>query len=319
MMKQISYIVPFSLLALATSMLHAQTAGTAGAFARMGFGARGMAMGNALTAVIDGDIGTYYNPALSPFEEYRTATATFGILSLDRNLNFLSYTQSVKPTAGLSFGLINAGVHNIDGRNSDGVHTEDYSTFENQFYLSFANRVSDNVSLGVAIKLYYSKLFDKVTSTTVGFDAGGLIKLTDELSVGIAVKDIGSKYKWDTKEVYSGPDAKTTEDQFPMLRRIGIAYRLPSRIGTISAEFENSSEKTNIVRFGAEYDVVDNFAVRGGLDRWDFSDEATGVKPSFGFSVRSAFGGWTPALTYAFVTESFAPTAMHIITLSTWF
>ena len=45
----------FGLLLLPLLFTQAQNAGTAGAFARMGAGARGMGMGNALTAVISGD------------------------------------------------------------------------------------------------------------------------------------------------------------------------------------------------------------------------------------------------------------------------
>src|SRR5512141_2803546 len=132
----------------------AQTTGSAGAFARIGFGARGMGMGNALSAVTTGAISTYYNPALSAFSEERTGAATFGILSLDRYVNFLSYTQSLPPHAGLSVGIINAGVRNIDGRDNDGYHTDDYSTMENQFDLSFSNRVDERVALGVTVKMY---------------------------------------------------------------------------------------------------------------------------------------------------------------------
>jgi hypothetical protein len=314
-----SYTLYLIAILLSTTIVTAQNAGMAGAFARIGFGARGMAMGNALTAVPTGDIGTYYNPSLSAFSEHRTATASFGILSLDRNYNTLSYTQAIKPTAGLSVGLINAGVSNIDGRNSDGIHTVDYSTFENQFYLAFSNRVDERVSLGVAVKLYYSKLFEEVKSTTVGFDIGASIKILDNLYAGIAVQDIGSKYKWDTHSIYPEPEGKTTTDKFPNLRRIGLAYLLPSNIGVISAEFENSSEKTNILRMGAEYNFMEYFSIRGGVDRVDFSDKATGAKPAFGFSAMKSFGDWTPKLSYAFVFESFAPHAMHIITLSTTF
>mgnify|MGYP001202508221 CR=1 FL=1 len=310
------YIVLFLLY---TTIAYSQNAGTAGAFARMGFGARGMAMGNAMTAIITGDISTYYNPALSAFSEHRTAAATFGILSLDRRLNFLSYTQSVKPKAGLSVGLINAGIGSIDGRNRDGIHTEDYSTYENQFYLAFSNRVDERISLGVAVKIYHSKLFEEVTSTTVGFDIGACVQILDNLYAGLSIQDIGSKYKWDTHSIYPDPEGKTTTDKFPNLRRIGLAYLLPSNIGVVSAEFENSSEKTNIVRMGAEYNFMEYFSVRSGVDRIDFSDKATGAKPSFGFSAKKSFGDWTPALTYAFVFESYAPHAMHIITLSTTF
>jgi hypothetical protein len=312
MLKSAAYIVLPLLLA---AMASAQNAGTAGAFARMGYGARTMGMGNAATAVTTGEVNSYYNPALLPFATDHNASATFGVLSLDRYLNFLNYTQPLAPRAGVSAGLINAGVRDIDGRDNDGIHTEDYSTSENQFYLSFANRIDDRVSLGVSIKLYYASLYEKLTSTTVGFDAGALITLTEELTLGVAVQDIGSKYKWDSKDLY-GVDGKQTEDKFPMLRRVALAYRLPDSLGVVDVEFENSSEKTNFIRFGADYNISPNFALRAGLDRWDFSDNATGVKPSFGFTLRNSFNDWTPSLHYAFIIEGFSPHGIHMITLT---
>ena len=310
----------FSLLGIlaCVGLSRSQIAGSAGAFARMGSGARGMGMGNAMTAVNFGDIQTYYNPSLGAFAEYRSAGLTFGILSLDRSLNFVNYTQPIHPTAGVSFGIINAGVKNIDGRDGDGEKTGDLSTFENQFYLAFSNRVSDRVSLGVAVKLYHSKLYDQVTSTTVGFDLGFSAQLTDLVSVGGAIQDLNSKYTWDTKAIYD-QNGKTTTDKFPTLRRIAAALRLPSNLGLISAEFENSSQQTNVFRAGAEYYIIEYLTLRAGIDRIDPSGDATGAKPSLGFTIRNSFIGLTPAVTYAYVFESFAPQGMHIITLSTAF
>ncbi len=297
----------------------AQTAGTAGSFARMGYGARGLAMGNSLTAVTKGDMVPYYNPAVSAFAMGRSASATFTFLSLDRSLNFLSYTQAVKPTAGISFGLINAGVSDIDGRTSDGIHTENYSTYENQFFLSFSNKVHERVSIGVTVKLYHSKLFDEVKSTTVGFDIGACVIIFDNLTGGIAFQDLGSKYIWDTKKIYPDPYGTTTTDYFPSLRRIGLALTIPELDGLITAEFENSSEGTNILRGGIEVNPLEYLSIRGGIDRIDFSNEATGIKPSFGFALRKPMGEYTPTLSYAFVAESFAPRSFHMITLTVTF
>jgi len=308
-----------TLLFLASQKTQTQSFSVAGAFARMGFGARGMGMGNAMTSVINGELNTYYNPALSSFSQSRTAAATFSILSLDRHLNFLSYTQAIKPTAGLSAGLINAGVGNIDGRDNDGIHTENYSTFENQFYLSFSNRVHEDVSIGITIKLYYSKLFDQVKSTTVGFDVGTIIHIIDGLTGGIVIQDLGSKYLWDTKAIYPDPLGKTTTDKFPTLKRIGLSYYFERIGGTISAEYENSSMHSNLLRFGAEYAILEYFQIRGGVDRIGLEENFTGAKPSFGFTLDKAINGWKPAISYSFIFESFAPHGMHIITLSTKF
>lgn len=317
-MRITSAFALFALIGCHTLSTQGQTAGTAGAFARMGFGARGVAMGNALTAVTNGEVATYYNPALSAFSSQRTASATFTFLSLDRYLNFLSYTQPLQPMAGLSVGIINGGVRDIDGRDGDGSHTENYSTYENQFFLSFSNRVEENISLGVTVKLLHSKLFEEVKSTTVGFDIGVLIRPTESIAIGASIQDLNSKYRWDTKSIYQS-NGRTTEDTFPYLSRIGVTYEFPAQSGILSIEFENSSEKTNLMRFGAEYTILENFSVRGGLDRWEFSDQATGVKPSFGFTVKNSYDGWSPALAYAYVIESFAPGAIHLITLSTGF
>jgi hypothetical protein len=311
----------FAIIAIITmtGICLAQTAGTAGSFARMGSGARGVAMGNALTAVTIGEISPYYNPALSAFSINRNASATFTLLSLDRSLNFLSYTQGVKPTAGISFGLINAGVSNIDGRDNDGNHTENYSTYENQFFLSFSNKVHERVSLGVTVKLYHSKLFNEVKSTTVGFDVGACILILDNLTAGIAVQDIGSKYIWDTKKIYPDPYGTTTTDHFPNLRRIGLAYSIPKLYSLITAEFENSSEGTNILRGGVEVNPMEYLSLRCGIDRIDFSDEATGAKPSFGFAIKKKIGEYIPNLSYAFIAEPFAPHSYHMLTLTVIF
>jgi long-subunit fatty acid transport protein len=314
MKRYAPYLLSLLLLALCAGA-QAQIGGTAGSFSRLGFGARGIGMGNASVAVATGMVGTYYNPALGAFASERTVSATFGILSFDRSLNFVSYNQPLKPMAGLSVGLINAGVRNIDGRDGDGQHTEDYSVTENQFYLSFSNRVDERVSLGVTVKLLYAKLFESVKSTTVGFDAGICARLTDELTLGAAVIDLNSKYKWDTKQIYS-ENGRATEDKFPNLRRIGLSYALPGASALVSAEFENSSEGTSLFRLGAEYAVTPQFTVRGGVDRIELGDHATGAKPSLGFSVMQPLDGWTPALHYTYVVESYAPHGMHIITLS---
>lgn len=306
------------LLALIPLSSEAQIGGTAGAFARMGFGARGIAMGNALTAIRYGTIQTYYNPALAPFTEQHTASASFGHLPLDRSLNFLSYVQSAPPTAGISAGIINAGTRNIDGRDNDGIHTETYSTSENQFFLSFANRFDDRISIGLMIKLYYAKLFDEVSSTTVGFDVGALVLLTEELSLGIMIQDIGSKYKWNTAPIYGQSGTQIT-DRFPTFYRAGITYTLPESYGLVSFDIETSSEKTTIFRIGSEIDIHEYVSVRGGIDRWNMSDNTKGTKPALGFGLHKPFDDWTPVLDYAYVFEPFSPGGLHIITLSVRF
>ena len=296
----------------------AQIGGEPGAFSRLGFGARGMAMGNAMSAVATGDVVSYYNPALAPAATYRTATASFGILSLDRSLNFVSFTLPLRPKAGISIGLINAGVSNIDGRDSDGKQTGALRTSENQVFLGFGVRASEDLQLGIGLKLLYYHLYTDIASTTVGIDAGALYRAGNGVTLALTLRDINSRYKWDTSTLF-GQSGQTTEDKFPMLVTAAASYMLPDSIGLIAVEIERSSSSTLIARAGAEVPLVPEFTIRAGIDRVDLDERGNGVRPSFGFTARTTIGSWTPAVHYALVLEPFSPSPLHMISLAVAF
>ncbi len=313
----VSLVLPLFILQAA----HAQLGGMAGSYSRMGLGARGIGMGNALTAVFTGDVVGYYNPAAVALSRSRTISASFGILALDRKLNSLSFTQPLKPTAGLSAGIINSGVSNIDGRDDDGEPTGMLHNTENQVFLAFANRFSGKLSLGINIKLLYHHLYTDVSTTTVGVDLGAIFQPLDNLTFGATVKDINSRYKWDTSELYSDQPGlgRTTIDKFPLLYTFGVAYQLPDSLGVIASDIELSNQSTVTGRLGVEVDLLPELTVRAGLDRMDLKQKGNGVSPSFGFTLRRNLDDWTPAIHYSFVAEPFAPTGMHTIALSTTF
>lgn len=311
------YRILLILLFLSLSIdAYGQIGGRAGAFSRMGFGARGMGMGNALTAVTSGDVVGYYNPAVVPLSEYKNISASFGILALDRKLNFISHSAPLKPSAGISFGIINSGVSEIDGRDSDGEPTGLLRTSENQVFLGFANQFQAGFSLGINLKLYYHHIYTDVSSTTVGIDIGLLIPVNDQLTIGATVRDINSQYKWDTSDLY-GQSGNTTIDNFPLLYTVGSAYKLPDSLGLIALDIQASNQKTIIARFGAEVPIVPELTLRAGLDRIDLKEKGNGVRPTFGFTLtRSIFESWTPSLNYAYVIEPFASSGMHVISIS---
>ena len=310
-----------TLIALAALALPASAGdlgGQPGAFSRMGFGARGIGVGNAMVATMTGDVAGYYNPALLPFLERRFVSATMGILSLDRRLNFLSASMPLPPSAGLSVGLINSGVSDIDGRDADGNPTGPLRTSENQAFLSFAIKFRPGFSLGLTLKLYYYQLYTDVSSTTVGIDFGAAYPISEDIAIGLAVRDINSKYKWDTTPLY-GQDGQSSEDRFPLLLILGGSYRLPDGIGTLSAEVERSNPGTTLLRGGLEVNLLPELALRAGLDRADLGESGNGVRPTFGFTLQREFGTWVPAVNYGFVLEPFSPSGMHLVSLSATF
>ncbi len=302
----------------ALSVAHAQLAGQPGAMGRMGFGARGMAMGNALSAVTTGDPTSYYNPALLPFAESRSGSASMGILSLDRSLNFLSYAMPLPPKAGLAINVINSGVHDIDGRDGDGEQTGALRTSENLFFLGFGIRFSPEFSAGINVKLHYYHLYTDVASTTVGFDFGAYYLVTPRLGAAFTVRNFNSRYKWDTGTLF-GQSGQTSEAPLPQLYTAALSYQLPDSLGIIGAEVEFSNKASVLARAGAEFSILPEISVRAGVDRMDLKEKGNGIKPSVGFTFRQPMSGWTPAVHYAFIIEPFSPADIHVITVSVAF
>ena len=288
-------------------------AGLAGAPMRMGFGARGIGMANALSAVRSDEITGYYNPALVPFQARPSALLSTGFLPLDRRLNFASYTQRLRPSGGFSIGIINAGVSNIEGRSSDGTPTQTYSTSENEFLLSFGVKPSGQLAVGVSAKILYYSLFESVKSTTVGFDLGMLYTLDEQWSFGVVLSDINSKYKWDTSQLY-GTAGTTTVDRFPLRRELAVSYAPRFVHGVVSGEVEWVGT-TWQSRLGAEIYLHERFALRGGIDQISFSRDVN-AKPSLGLSVQPPIAALSPTLHYAYVFEPYSPGGIHLISLS---
>ncbi len=311
----------------------AQDTGT-GAFSRLGFGARGMALGNALVADPSADVSPHYNPALLPLASGQRISASAVLLSFDRELQFLEFTTPVGPTAGIGLSLIHAGVSNIDGRNADGAHTETLSTDEFALSLAFGNRFADWVSVGTALTLYQSDLVPDVDPVRgFGVDIGVRVQATDRLSLAAAVNDLLAKYEWNTSTVGGG----THTDRFPVRLRFGAGYSLLGERLRLLAEVESRytsrerrvpdfrvtsggpQEQTRTESFllhdlrgraGASFQAVDILEIRAGLDRIGVSD-GNGLRPSAGFGVRQSVGDLDLRLSYTATLEPYVRTVMN--------
>lgn len=306
--------------------------GMAGAFSRIGFGARGIGMGNAMSAVKEGNLVSYYNPALVPFQEGNSFQTSYSFLSLDRSLNFLSFTRkfelgkktdtdgNVKPrsVAGISIGIINSGVSKIDSRDSQGNRIGDLSTSENQFFVAVANKFSERLSIGIAFKFYYYKLYESVTSTGLGFDFGALYSLNDAMTISAMISDINSKYEWDSSKLL-GIDGTKTKNAFPLLKKIGFSYKFSEPKIIASVEIENSNAGTNYIRAGGEYNIYENLFLRAGFDKLNISNFDFPVRPSAGFSYFYSLNSVRFGIDYAFTIEPYSSFDQHIIGINVIF
>ena len=311
-MKRLSMI--FFML-VGTALAAGGDGGYAGAFLRMGIGARAKSMGDAFSAIPEGAVAGVYNPALLPHLRQRQVALSFAFLPLDRNLDYIGYAQSLQPKgdgeaaplrAGFALAWIHAGVDKIDARDGSGNHTGYLSNSENAFYLSFAMSPAPFLSFGLSGKVLYNRFPGlkqddaALTSTGFGIDFGAYLTPLRNLMIGAVIRDNMSKYTWNTDKVWER--GTSTTYKFPKVIRGAVAYRVQSWL-LVAAEVEDSKEQNPRYHFGAEFSHGEIGALRFGLD--------DGLA-TFGLGFNVHLLGRAASINYAFIAAREAPRADHI-------
>lgn len=310
--------------------------GFAGSFSRMGFSPRGMAMGNAMTSVVQEGSYSYYNPAFSAIESDLTQVdAGTAILSFDRQLNMVHSHFQLPPSAGLSLSLLHGRVGNIDGRDLSGYHTENLSTNEFQLSGNFGIRLSEAFLAGIGIKYNMARYHTELPTTSgVGIDLGILIKPLQKLHLGVTVQDLLASYRFNSADLY-GTDAVNNRQFFPLRMIAGLSYQI-NRNWLISLDLENrlhsyesmsvqndqpqsvsrNKETTvnNFIRTGMSYQFHERLTLRTGIQVNDLG-EVNDFQPAAGFSIHLPYDTLSPSIDYAFVREPSGLSTMHVFAI----
>lgn len=329
-------------LLLPTAELLAQSGGMTGAFSRIGFGPRGIAMGNALTSVTEEGSYGYYNPALaaSPGQTIQLDFAS-AALSFDRQLHMVSTHFQMPPSAGISLSLINARTGNIDGRTSSGYHTDMLSTSDYQLLSNFGIRLSDTLWAGIGIKFNLANYHEELSkSTGVGFDIGFRKAFGQRLAIAFTAQDLFATNRFDTASLYGTTTSAETRQDFPRRFTLGSSYRFSdellfavdyqvqvqnSEILQAVTDFidgrpvnrtvrEEVTTNTQLIRSGVSYTVHERITARAGVRFLDLNHEMV-VRPSAGFSLHLPFDRLTPSVDYAFAREPGGISNMHLFSI----
>ncbi len=305
------------LLPLLSAEVSAQ-GGYAGAFLRLGVGARAKAVGDAHVALARGAEASYYNPAGLPLLTNSEVLASYRALALDRQFTFMGLAIPISPklesgrlAGGLALSWIRAGVSNIDGRDSDGRATGELSNSENAFALSFALNPIPAVSLGLSVKVLWNRFpgvgIDGATisAASVGFDFGAMIRPVSWVSFGVSVRDVNSNYTWNTDKLY-GEDGSEVINKFPTIFRYGLALRPPQipRL-LLLFDFEDSKQLDSRLHAGTEVTVAENLLLRAGYD-----DGSLTLGGGYAFGLL----GKRSELNYAYVAPGDRPEEEHVFT-----
>jgi hypothetical protein len=254
---------PALVLALLISMLacpvHADEgdAGAAGAYLRMGLGARPMGMGGGYVAVSNDAYASYWNPAGLVQVGNHQIGSMYAVMTLERDLYYISYAHGNGLDIGVGAGWIRFGVDEIEERDAQGQLIGSFDDAENAYYFSFAKGFASLASVGVSAKYLTHSLYD-VTATGFGFDIGLLARPAEIFSLGLVFQDIGTKVEWDTPSDHS--------DEYPLNIRGGAAIRLLEGDLLMAADLEKNEEQSMRLHAGAEYTLARLLALRVGIN-----------------------------------------------------
>lgn len=295
-MKKLKHIILLIALGIAVvSTAHADSAGRAGAFLKMGVGARALGMGSAFIAVADDATAAFWNPAGLALLETSEASFMHANLTLDRKYNFFNYAHTVKDESGgnkyvwalshvrfgidgipetrLANGRTDGAIYNPndnlpatdpDGRYTPGRNVYIFSYFddtETSTFGSYARKLADKFYGGVNIKRICQDLFTN-SADTWGLDLGFIYVPSDKSRIGLSIRDLGESLKWDTDSGHS--------DKIPVTTTAGIAYKARDNL-TFAADLNKVQDMDVKFRAGAELWLKDYAALRLGSQAGDLT------------------------------------------------
>jgi len=293
----------------------------AGSFTRLGLGARAIAMGNTGVAAPARGYSFYYNPALAGRQQEKVFTNSYNFLSQDRHIYFLGFSMKVPPGAGLSVGWLKSGTGDVRSYNSIGKDTGEINQHAHAVYASFSRHFSEKFSIGVTLKALFEFINDGTSefdyeANGVGGDIGVFYQANEDISLGVVYKDIGSKLKANTENIFEL--GGTTIDDFPRLLRAGVFYKTPFEGINFAYDFEisNTDEYTNHIGFEAI--TGRNLALRiGFIDFEGESDRELQFVAGAGFDFK--LYKFVSNLDYAFIGSKEDEGTSHLFSWEIYF
>jgi hypothetical protein len=275
-------ICPWSLvlfvLAVATVNTGFSQAGSAGlAFLKLGVSGKGVSMGDATCATIDGAAATYYNPAgmasWSPSGSPTQILFTHKEWIQDTRTEFLGTTVGLGGSDVLGVSVHTTTTSDIEIRDRPGPAEGTFTARDFALGISYAREFGEGLRLGATMKYLYEKILVDYAAG-FAFDVGAQYETPiDRLRVGLFAANIGSMTGF-----------RSTSMQLPTLVRFGAAYSLPMESArsfvTLAADVVRVlPENRNYLKTGAEIAFAEVIAARAGFE---FGSEVRGLSAGLG-------------------------------------
>jgi hypothetical protein len=272
------------------------------AFLKLGASARGVSMGDAMSAIVAGAASTYYNPAglLGVDSDSSGVQVMFMHKEWiqDTRTEYLGTSVPLGGENALGFFLNTTTISDIELRTRPGDPEGTFTARNFSLGASYARLIGNDIRIGLTAKFLYEKIF------------------VDEAS-GAAV-DIGLQYRTPFEHLYAGlvfanigsiNELHNEKSTLPTMLRAGPAYSFDidgiNGSATLAADLQHIfPESKSYLDAGGEVTFSRFLAVRGG---YQFGSEGRGL--STGVGVR--YGMFT--LDYAYSPLSYDLGNAHTI------
>lgn len=276
-MKQRCVGIVLGLSVLCSSTLLAQIGNSGMAFLKLGVSGRGVSMGDAMSALVEGAAAAYYNPAgLLPASQ-RGATTQLMFMHRewiqDTRTEFLGAAMPLGERSALGASLVTTTVSDIEVRLRPGPADATFSARDLSAGLSYAQGIGEDIRLGITAKFLYEKILVDEASG-FGVDLGAQVKTpVENLTAGIVVANIGTMSQLESEKI-----------SLPAMLRVGPAYSfgLGADEYTVNLAFDYMNvfpEKHSYLNTGAEFMFGRLLAVRGG---YQFGSQGRGLSLGLG-------------------------------------
>lgn len=246
-----------------------------GEFLTIPVGARGVAMGQAFTAVVDDISALWWNPAGLGFMRSPAAFFTNINLPLDVQYNYVGLGSPVlggNGVVGAAFGLLSTDELQVTTIEQPNGTAETFESWSSNVQGSYAHNISDRFTAGATVKWAHENIFG-TTSDAFQFDFGTNYHTTFAgrgIRLAFVVQNIGTNFKSEGSRLSvqaRPPDFPT----FPNAGNLPLEFRTeefrpPTTLKTALAYYLVESESSTFIvngEFAAPRQLETTFSLGG--------------------------------------------------------
>jgi hypothetical protein len=143
------------------------------------------------------------------------------------------------------------------------ISTETVAVTDQEYILTYAKTVRDNLSIGGDLRLLAHSISKDVPGYSGARGSGAALNLglkyviDQRLSLGLALQDLGGRINY----------LNNRADDFPTNVVVGSTWRLPQYNSLINLDFSKEGAQNILLHLGGEWQPIKYFAARLGLDQ----------------------------------------------------